>query len=232
MGNEMTVNSNLPAVKIEGGVSFGHLHVQLLPGQEMISESGAMASCSSNLELRSSMKGGFFEALIMKFLGKESFFINRFFNKSSTTASLVLTQDVPGEICHARIENDFLFIQAGSFIACTPGVSFKLSWAGFQSWLGGEGFFRLRIFGSGDVWYGACGAVIEKEIDGEYIVDTGHLLSYPKDMKLKIELAGGIFSSFFGGEGLVLKLIGKGKIRLQTRSIEGMANWMNPWFWS
>jgi len=65
----------------------------------------------------------------------------------------------------------------------------------------------------------------------EFIVDSGHLLSYPEGMKLKIKLSGGIFSSFFSGEGLVLKLIGSGKIKLQTRSLGGLAGWLNPKFW-
>jgi uncharacterized protein (AIM24 family) len=43
-------------------------------------------------------------------------------------------------------------------------------------------------------------------------------------------LAGGIFSSLFGGEGLVLKLKGNGKIKLQTRSLGGLAGWLNPRF--
>ena len=47
-------------------------------------------------------------------------------------------------------------------------------------------------------------------------------------MKLKIQLAGGVFSSFFGGEGLVTRVEGKGKIVIQTRSLSGLAGWLNP----
>jgi uncharacterized protein (AIM24 family) len=47
-------------------------------------------------------------------------------------------------------------------------------------------------------------------------------------MKLNIQLAGGLFSSFFGGEGFVTRVEGKGKIIIQTRSLSGLAGWINP----
>ena len=37
----------------------------------------------------------------------------------------------------------------------------------------------------------------------------------------------GFFSSFFSGEGLVSRVKGPGKIYLQSRSIEGLAGWIN-----
>jgi uncharacterized protein (AIM24 family) len=44
---------------------------------------------------------------------------------------------------------------------------------------------------------------------------------------LSIGLAGGLFSSLFSGEGLVLKLRGPGRVYLQSRSIEALASWVN-----
>ena len=59
-----------------GSKSFGMLKVTLEPNQWVTVEPGAMASHDSNIEIRTQMNGGFFNALILKFLGKESFFIN------------------------------------------------------------------------------------------------------------------------------------------------------------
>ena len=39
------------------------------------------------------------------------------------------------------------------------------------------------------------------------------------------------FSSFFGGEGFVTRMEGKGKIIIQTRSLSGLADWINPRLW-
>lgn len=214
-----------------GGKAFSYVEVLLSPGESVITESGAMASMDQGIDLRSSFNGGFLKALVLRFLGKESLFINRFQNKLQTPGRIYLTKNTPGEIVCKHLENEDIYIQPGAFIASSSGIKFGVRWAGISSFLGGEGLFRLRISGSGLVWYGAFGGVVEKEVNGEYVVDSGHLLSYPTDMKLKIKLAGGIFSSFFGGEGLVLKLEGQGKIQLQTRSLEGLASWLNQRFW-
>lgn len=218
--------------EIKGGASFSNIHLELSSGEKIITESGAMASMDSGIDLRSKTNGGFFRAFFMKFLGAESFFINTFTNTKSTNQNIVLTKPSPGQIISTDLSNgQELFIQPGAFIACTPKVNFSLRWAGFSSFIAKEGLFRLSIQGPGTVWYGAFGSIIEKEVNGSYIVDTGHLLSYPKTITLKIQLAGGIFSSFFSGEGFVARLEGKGTIKIQTRSIGGLAGWLNPRFW-
>jgi uncharacterized protein (TIGR00266 family) len=96
------------------------------------------------------------------------------------------------------------------------------------SWIGREGLFKLAVSGTGTLWYGAYGGLLEKQIKGQYIVDTSHLVAYEPHMKLKVQLAGGIFSSVFGGEGLVTRVEGSGKITIQTRSLDGLKNWLNP----
>ena len=216
--------------KILGSKAFSYIKFNLSPGDKIRTESGAMASMGKEVDLKTKLNGGFFSAIVLKLLGKESLFINTFSNKGSTTQDVVVTQPVPGEIISQNINNETLYLQPGAYIASTGGVRFSINWAGFSSWLAGEGLFRLRVKGSGTVFYGAYGSVVEKEIDGEYIVDSGHLLSYPPDMKLQIKMSGGIFSSLFSGEGLVLKLTGKGTVKLQTRSIQGVASWLNSKF--
>ena len=104
----------------------------------------------------------------------------------------------------------------------------SLATAGFVSGISREGFFKLEAHGPGTIWFGAYGGLVGKEIDGEYIVDTSHLVAYEPQLKLKLQMAGGIFSSFFSGEGLVTRVEGNGKIWIQTRSIGGLAGWLNP----
>jgi len=219
-------------VSIEGGSSFSYLKIGLEAGEAIKTESGAMASMEKGIELKTKFNGGLFRGLLIKFLGKESMFINRFINHDSTERTVVLTQPLPGEIVQAELNNESLFMQPGAFLACEPGVHLKLRWAGFSSWIAGEGLFRLYLHGKGKLFYGAFGAVVEKEVSGEYIVDTGHLLSYPEELDLKLSLSGGFFSSIFSGEGFVARLKGQGKIKLQTRSIGGLSSWLNARFWS
>ena len=109
-------------------------------------------------------------------------------------------------------------------------MKIALRWAGFASLIGGEGLFRLEASGNGAVFFGGYGAVEAKDLNGELLVDTGHLLAYEPTVSLKIAMSGGIFSSIFGGEGLVSRVGGHGRIYLQTRSVEGLASWANGQF--
>lgn len=213
---------------IHGSPSFAYLDVELAPGESVVAESDAMASMAGDLEMTTRFNGGLFGGLIRKFLGGESLFINTFANRSNGPRRLTLVQSTPGDIRAAQVSGDGICLQPGAFVACTPGVSLGVRWAGIRSFIAREGLFKLHVKGSGTVWYGAYGAMLEKIIDGEHVVDSSHLVAYEPQIKLKIQLAGGIFSSFFGGEGLVTRVEGKGKVIVQTRSLTGLAGWLNP----
>ncbi|MBN2652021.1 MAG: TIGR00266 family protein [Spirochaetales bacterium] len=217
-------------VEIKGAPSFSYMDVTLEPGETIVAESDAMASMSANLDLVAKTNEGILSAAGKRVFGKESFFISYFKNNSGVASNLVLTQAGTGEIRERVLDNEAIYFQRGAFIARTEGVKLKASWAGVRSMLGGEGLIRLKAEGSGSVWYGSYGSMVEKDIDGELIVDTNHLVSYEPGINIKIQLAGGLFSSVFSGEGLVMRLEGKGKVVLQTRSINGLASWLNQKF--
>ncbi|MES2863972.1 MAG: TIGR00266 family protein [Bacteroidota bacterium] len=215
-------------IKTEGKPAFAYVTVTLAPGETMIAESDAMSSMSANLDMAAKFNGGLFVGLLKKYLGGESLFINHFTNNTNEILNLHLTQPTPGDIEVKELDGTSSYcIQNGSYIASEKGVKLGVKWAGLGSLIGGEGLFKLVVSGKGKVIFGAYGGLIEKEINGEYIVDTGHLVAYEPNMKLKPQLAGGIFSSLFGGEGFVTRVEGKGKIYIQTRNISGLASWLN-----
>jgi uncharacterized protein (TIGR00266 family) len=213
---------------IEGRPSFAHMHVDLDPGESIIAEADAMASMSADLDMTAKFNGGFFSGLCKKFLGGESLFVNEFKNNTDGPRRVTLVQPTPGDMGVVELNGTSLCLQTGAYIASTPGVKLGLKWAGFASFIGKEGLFKLIVSGTGTVWYGAYGALLERAVDGEFIVDTSHLVTYEPQLKLKVQLAGGIFSSFFGGEGLVTRINGKGNIVIQTRSLDGLKSWLNP----
>lgn len=215
---------------LAGGPAFPYLRVKLEPNETILCEADALVSMPGGIDLKSRVTGGIVGAFLMKFLGKESFFKSELQNIDRVPRELVLTQSCPGQIIAIPLKDETFFMQPGAFVAASRGVELKVKWAGFSSWMAGEGLFRIRASGTGTIWCGAYGAIIERNINGVYLIDNGHLFSYPRDMKISLQLAGGIFSSLFGGEGFVLKLEGKGTIRLQTRSINGLAGWLNSKF--
>ncbi|MBL7837392.1 MAG: TIGR00266 family protein [Bacteroidetes bacterium] len=215
-------------IEINGAPAFGFLHVDLEPGEKLMAESDAMASMNAELDMKAKLNGGLFKGLLKKFLGGESLFINEFANNTQSRLRVTITQPFPGDIRLIELKNgDKLYLQPGAYICSEPGVQLGLKWAGIHSWLGGEGLFRLEISGSGKIAIGAYGGLIDKEVDGELIVDTDHLVAYPPGFSIKTQLSGNLISSFTSGEGIVMRLKGKGKIIIQTRSIGGLTKWIN-----
>lgn len=221
-------------MKVEelGSSSFRMLKVTLSPGDTITTESGSMASQDLGLAPDTELNGGFFKALILKFFGNESFFINHYTNRHKIDKTIMITQATPGDIQEMTLNGNEIFLEPGAFIARSGNIKTRVSWAGITNWIAGEGLFKLSFSGHGKVWYGCYGALIEKEIVGDYIVDSGHLLAWPPTVKLKLKLSGGLISSFLSKEGFVMHLSGSGKVQLQTRSVKGLAQWLNFRFWS
>lgn len=205
--------------------SFANIVVRLNAGDKIIAEAGAMTSMSTTVTIDTKWSGGFFRAVMKRIFGGESMFINEF--STASEGEVRLTQSLPGDIECIQLNGNTMFLQPGAFIACEPGVKLGLSWAGWRMLIAREGLFRLKVSGTGRVWFGAYGGIFQREIDSEYIVDTGHLVAYEPTVKVRVALAGGIFSSFFSGEGLVTKLNGPGRIYMQSRSFDGLAAWTN-----
>jgi uncharacterized protein (TIGR00266 family) len=211
--------------EIRNKPSFANVLVRMRAGDGLIAEADAMASMSSTIEMKARMAGGFFTSLVRRVFGQESFFVNEYATQSQ--GELVLTQPVPGDITCVALRGNTLFLQPGAFLACEPGVKLGVGWAGLASFIGREGLFRLKASGSGMLWFGAYGGISEKEVDGELIVDSGHLVAYEPTLSLSIGLAGGLFTSLFSGEGLVMRVRGRGRVYLQSRALSGLAAWTN-----
>jgi hypothetical protein len=74
------------------------------------------------------------------------------------------------------------------------------------------------------------GAIHEMNLEaGErYTVDTGHLVAFSEGIGFKVHTIGGIKSTMFSGEGLVVDLTGPGRVLLQSRSTDQFPAWLIP----
>ncbi len=211
--------------EIRNKPSFANIHLKLAPGDQIIAEADAMASMSSTVDIKTRWSGGFTRAVLKRVFGGESLFVNVFSTESQ--GELVLTQAFPGDIECIELKGNTLYLQPGAFLACESGVKLGVGWAGIRMAVAREGLFRLKVSGTGRVWFGAYGGIFQREIEDEYVVDSGHLVAYEPSIGVKIGMAGGIFSSFFSGEGLVTRVYGPGRIYMQSRSMGGLAAWAN-----
>jgi uncharacterized protein (TIGR00266 family) len=211
--------------EIRNRPAFANLLMRLTRGDRLIAEAGAMASMSHAITVRPRFAGGFLMAILRKLFGGESLFMNEISTESD--GELVLTQPTPGDMECLELNGQGLFLQPGAFIACDASINLSLGWAGIRSFLAREGLFRLKVSGQGRVWFGAYGGILAKDIQGEYVVDSSHLVAYEPSIGWSLGLSGGLATSVFGGEGLVMRLRGPGRVYLQTRSIDALAAWVN-----
>ena len=215
--------------EIRNRPSFANIRLNLSAGESIVAEADAMASMSGTITMSTRWSGGVMQGIAKRLFGGESMFVNEFTTESE--GQLILTQPFPGDIECIELKGNTMFLQPGAFIACDPGVTLGLGWAGFRMLIGREGLFRLKVSGEGRVWFGAYGGIFQKEIEDEYVVDTGHLVAYEPSIGVKVGMAGGLFSSFFSGEGLVTRVSGPGRIYMQSRSFDGLAAWTNSHLW-
>lgn len=212
---------------IAGRPSFAHIRMALEPGDSVRAESGAMVSRSPSVRPRAAFNGGLFTALLLKLFGGESLFVNWF--TAEGPGELVLTQPAPGDVLELEVAGREVCLTQGALIAATAGVDIGVQWAGFASWIGGEGLFRLTVSGNGKVWIGGFGALVAVDVHAPLTIDTGHLVAYEPTISLQTRMSGSIFTSLAGGEGLVMEARGPGRVWLQTRNLDAFAGWISPY---
>ena len=218
--------------------AFTLMTANLGPGESIKVEPGAMVAQSVGLDMQTGMSGGggvggFLKSMAKSALGGESFWLNTF-TAGSSGGWISMAPSTPGDISTFDIEpGRNLFMQGGAFMACSPNVQYDTKFQGAKSLFSREGVFFLRAFsegGPGQVFYCAYGAIKEIEVtpDAPIKVDNGHLVAFTEGVTYRAVVSGGMKSSIFGGEGLVLELSGSGKVWIQTRNIEALAGKMIP----
>lgn len=212
--------------ELRGNPDYGELCVQLAQGERILVESGAMSRMTPGLPLDVRVIGSKLGALARKLVGGESFFVGQY--GGAQAGELALSPGLPGSVVHYTLRDTPLRLVAGSFLACTPGISLKTRFGGLKALFSGEGAFFLDAVGSGELFFNAYGAVIEKQVQGELVVDTGHLVAWEPSLDYELGGMGGLKQTLFSGEGLIMRFRGSGKIWLQSRTLGHTAGWITP----
>ena len=211
---------------IDGNPDYGHLTVSLNRGETFVAEGGAMAWMSEGMDVKARLLSGFVSAFIRKLVGGESLFVGEFSHPSGGRATF--SPSLPGEISHRKMSGESFILTGGSFMACTRGIDLKTKFGGLRAMFSGEGAFFIECSGEGDLFFNTFGALIEKEIDGSFTVDTGHVVAWEPSLSYSIRGMGGLKSTLLSGEGVAMQFSGRGKIYLQTRTMDSLANWLIP----
>ncbi len=209
--------------------SYSLADVSLDGGEKIVAESGSMVAMSTDIEVQTKMKGGLMKSLARSVLGGESFFINTF-QAGSRGEQIQFAPTLPGDVFTMDLANESYLVQSGSFLASSEGVETDTKWGGAKTFFGGEGLIMLRCSGSGTLILSSYGAIHEINLNaGEsFTVDTGHLVAFSEKIGFRVRSIGGVKTTIFGGEGLVVDLTGPGKVLLQTRSVGAFLDWLLP----
>lgn len=200
--------------------------------EKMITERGAMAWMSHNMEMATSTNG-IGKAIARTFSG-ESLFQNIYCTKRGK-GLIAFASSFPGVILPFKIdaENEII-VQKKAFLAATEKVQLstvfnkKVS-AGL---FGGEGFIMQKLSGKGLAFVEIDGSVVEYQLAaGESIVlDTGYLAAMSESCKLKVETVPGLKNKIFGGEGFFNTIVtGPGHVWIQTMPANKMAGALHPY---
>jgi uncharacterized protein (TIGR00266 family) len=195
--------------------------VHMEPQEELVTEAGAMVAMSSNLNVSTTLrrgKGGGIMGGLKRMVAGESLFLS-VFRSSTEPGEIYLAPKLMGDILPYTLKSEGIVVQSTGYLASTPGVDIELGFQGFKSLFSGESIFWLNISGSGLVLLNAFGGIYEIDVDGEYVVDTGHIVAFEKGLSFRISKANTSWAgAIFGGEGFVCRFAGKGKVYCQTHN--------------
>ena len=222
--------------EITHGPSFAMLRVDLQPSQVVVAEAGSMVARHKHVNMEVKMNAGsnpgffakvkaFLIALIRKFVGGETFFVNHF--SAPQPGSVWVAPTMSGSIQYRRMQGETITLSTGAYVASCGPLDMKMKFGGLKSLLAKEGAFFLQISGHGDLWFNSYGGVTPIDVNGSYIVDNGHLVGFEGNLTFDIKSAGGGMMGFMAsGEGLVCQFNGQGRVYIQSRNTATLVDWL------
>lgn len=202
-----------------------------LEGNEVIKvEAGSMVSMSEGISLETRAAGGLLASLKRSLLGGESFFINEY-QAPANGGVITLAPALPGDMLELGLDaGESLLVQSGCYVSSSPDIAVDTKFGGTKTFFASEGLFLLRCSGAGQLILSSYGAIHELTLEaGEhYTVDTGHLVAFDEGIGFNVRAVGGLKSTLFSGEGLVVDLTGPGRVMMQTRSQDALLSWLIP----
>lgn len=209
--------------------AFAVARVMLESGEAVRAEAGAMVSMSANIGIETSATGGLFKSLKRSVLGGESFFLNTF-RANGGSGEVLFAPPLSGDIVMLDVPSQGLLVQSGSFLVGDMDITVDTKWGGAKSFFASEGLILLRLSGRGQALVSSYGAIHDMTLAaGEhYTIDTGHLVAFDEGMQFNVRRIGGLKSTLFSGEGLVVDIQGPGKLLMQTRSPGDLLAWIIP----
>lgn len=210
------------------------VEMKLNKGDKVYTQSGGMAYQTEGITMSTNARGGVMQSLGRMFSGESIFMAN--YEAVTDGATIGFGSTVPGTVKAVDISQlpGGIIIQKGAFLCAEDTIETKVELtkkltAGL---FGGEGFVLQKATGSGMLFLEIDGDIIEKDLQqGEVLkVSTGNVVAFDSNVSYEIETVKGFKNMLLGGEGLFLtKLVGPGKVLLQSQNFGDFANKLVPY---
>jgi uncharacterized protein (TIGR00266 family) len=203
--------------------------IALEGGEQVRVEGGSMVGMSAGMTLDTKATGGLLKSLARSMLGGESFFQNTY-SAPAAGGQIAVAPALPGDLFVIDLSQESMMVQSGSYVASEMGIETDTKWGGAKTFFASEGLIMLRASGTGQLLLSSYGAIHELDLAaGEsYTVDTGHLVAFSENLGFNVRRVGGLKSTLFSGEGLVVDLTGPGRVLMQSRSTDAFLSWLIP----
>ncbi|MGK7941856.1 MAG: TIGR00266 family protein [Crocosphaera sp.] len=212
--------------KIRCRPAFAALFVTLKPGESITVKAGSIISMDGNITVTTGFCGGWLSALVRKCFGGQDIFVDYLLNETADPLTVVLSQTTIGDIERIDVSKGSVHLQPGVFLAHTKKVKIHNSWAGFGSWLAGEGLWKLQLKGKGLVFIAGYGGIIKQTIYRDFVLSQGHLLAHSSKTELKYHKTEETVNITISGAKSKNKGTQTALIYYQSRTVEGLMDYL------
>ena len=217
-------------IEIKNPGAFGSALVKLLPGESFVSESGAMFRASANIDIDVTTKtrgGGGLMSGLKRLIGGESFFMSTYRATDGQPGEVGIAPTLQGEVYAIELDVNRANVvcSGGSYLASESTVSIDTEYQGLaRGLLGGESLFFVKASANepgegGSLLVNGFGRITPVDVDGELVVDTGHLVAFEETMEYKVtKTNAGWIKSALSGEGFIMHFRGRGRVWVQSHN--------------
>ena len=220
-------------IEIVDRSAFASALVHLDPGEQFVSESGAMFRASSNIEVdvttKSKGQGGLLGGL-KRMIAKESFFFSTYRINDNQPGEVGLAPTLTGSIYKIDVTPKCGWLcTGGSYLGSGADIQLDTQFQGMKGFVTGESLSFVTAHGTGPLLVSAFGRTWEQEINGTLIVDTGHVVAFTEGLTYSIDKVGsGWLQTWLSGEGFVLRFSGQGRLVLQSHNPSEFGGLLGP----
>lgn len=206
-------------------------------GESVKIENGSMVysrgvEISGGLNSKKKGLGGVLGAIGRSITSGESMFITTA-TGAVDDGEIAIAPPIPGKIISLQVGGQQQYrLNTGAFLACDATLDYTMVNQGLgRAVFGGTGgLFVMETNGAGTILVSAFGDILSLDVTPEspLVVDNEHVVAWDASLNYNIQVASGMFG-FTTGEGVVNSFNGYGRVYIQTRNLQNLAQAMHPY---